>query len=235
MNRRPLARSAMPQGVHRLPIRQSCDPVAATAPESPALLAGAKIGLLGGSFNPAHDGHLHISLEALKRLDLDFVWWMVSPQNPLKSQRGMAPFSLRFSSALFAARHPRILVTDIECRLHTQYTADTIKKLAARFPRTRFVWMMGADNLVQFTQWERWQEIVNAVPVAVFDRPRYSHPALTARMARQLRHDRRSQWEWKGLTKTSLPAWAFITCPQHPESATRIREGRHGGPADFFI
>ena len=115
-----------------------------------------RIGLLGGSFNPAHAGHRYISTEALRRLDLDEVWWLVSPQNPLKSQSGMAPFSQRLSHAASVARHPRIRVSAIEAEMGTRYTADTLAMLVRRFPAARFVWLMGADNLMQIPKWRDW-------------------------------------------------------------------------------
>ena len=133
-----------------------------------------RIGILGGSFNPAHDGHRHISLEALKRLRLDEVWWLVSPQNPLKPQEGMAPFEDRIEKAKSVADHPRIRVTDIEKGFATTYTAETLARLCRRFPNQRFVWLMGADNLSQISRWNRWTRIFHTVPVAVFDRPSYS-------------------------------------------------------------
>jgi nicotinate-nucleotide adenylyltransferase len=132
---------------------------------------GLRIGLLGGSFNPAHDGHLHASLLALKQLRLDYVWWLVSPQNPLKSQRGMAGFWQRMADARQVARHPRLRVASVEAELGTVYTIDTIAALRRRFPRTRFVWLMGSDNLLQIPRWRKWQQIFRLVPVAVVTRP----------------------------------------------------------------
>src|SRR5690242_19261706 len=125
-----------------------------------------RIGLLGGSFNPAHGGHLHVSALALKLLDLDQIWWLVSPQNPLKPIAGMAPFRTRVEAARqVAAANRRIIVTDLEDRLGTSYhTADTLKALRRLFPRLRFVWLMGGDNLVQIPEWERWPEVFNTVP-----------------------------------------------------------------------
>ncbi|HYD19796.1 MAG TPA: nicotinate-nucleotide adenylyltransferase, partial [Patescibacteria group bacterium] len=122
------------------------------------------VGLLGGSFNPAHDGHRHISLYALRLLGLDAVWWMVSPQNPLKSAKEMASLATRMAGAIAASHHPKIHVTDIEQHLNTRYTADTLRALQARFPRTKFVWLMGTDNLRQFHRWQEWQEIFKMVP-----------------------------------------------------------------------
>ena len=135
---------------------------------------------MGGSFNPAHGGHLHLSLLALEQLDLDEVWWLVSPQNPLKPVAGMAPFSVRLDQARrLADGHRRIVVSDLENRLgRSTYTADTLRTLRRRFPLLRFVWLMGADNLVQLRHWQRWREIFRAVPIAVFARPSYSLRAL---------------------------------------------------------
>ena len=139
-----------------------------------AATGGLTIGLFGGSFNPAHSGHLDLSLAALRHLGLDYVWWLVSPQNPLKPVNGMAPFAERFAGARAIARHPRLIVTDIETSLGTVYTAQTLRRLAARFPRLRFVWLMGADNLATIHRWRDWQDIFERVGVAVFDRPSYS-------------------------------------------------------------
>ena len=135
------------------------------------MLAPGRVGLLGGSFNPAHGGHLHVSREALKRLDLDEVWWLVAPQNPLKAVRGMAPFDKRLAGAKRLARDPRIRVLDLERRLGTRYTVDTVAALRRLFPKIRFVWLMGADNLAQIRHWQRWTRIFAALPIAVFARP----------------------------------------------------------------
>ena len=131
-----------------------------------------RVGLFGGSFNPAHEGHAHIAREALKRLDLDEVWLIVSPQNPLKDADGMAPLAARLASAhAVCARHPRLKAVALETWLGTRYTADTLEACARRFPRTRFVWVMGADNLLQFDRWQRWRNIFNTMVIAVFARP----------------------------------------------------------------
>ena len=129
---------------------------------------GLRIGLLGGSFNPAHEGHLYVSEIALKRLGLDYVWWLVAPQNPLKPENEMAPLEKRLAAArALAGRHPRLIVTDIEHSLGTRYTIDTLKALTRRFRGVRFVWLMGSDNLDQFHRWRRWEEIAALVPIAV--------------------------------------------------------------------
>ena len=133
---------------------------------------GLKIGLLGGSFNPAHAGHLYVSEVARKRLGLDYVWWLVSPQNPLKPVAGMAPFAKRLAAARkLAGRHPRLIVTALEQALGTRYTIDTIAVLQRRFPHVEFVWLMGSDNLEQFHRWRRWPEIAARLPLAVVLRP----------------------------------------------------------------
>jgi nicotinate-nucleotide adenylyltransferase len=185
-----------------------------------------RIGLLGGSFNPAHDGHRDISLAALAYLDLDEVWWLVSPQNPLKPQKGMAPFSERLKSAETVADHPRIKVTDIETRLGTQFTADTLRKLVTRFPSYRFVWLMGADNLAQIASWRDWTRIFHLTPIAVFDRPTYTIKALTSLAARRFRRSRRREAALKTLAVIPAPAWVFVHHRLNPISATAIRAER---------
>ncbi len=184
---------------------------------------GRSIGLLGGSFNPAHDGHRHISLEALKHLGLDEVWWLVSPQNPLKPQAGMAPLDERLRAAETAANHRHIRATDIERLLGTVYTAQTLRHLTALFPRVRFVWIMGADNLAQIDRWADWQEIFHLAPVAVFDRPTYSLRALAAKAARRFSRQRLSGLETFGLAARKPPAWAFLHIRLNPLSATALR------------
>ena len=188
--------------------------------------AARRIGLLGGSFNPAHQGHRDISLAALKYLGLDEIWWLVSPQNPLKPVAGMAPFAERLKSAAAMARHPKIRVTDIESRLGTQFTADTLKALVTRFPSCRFVWLMGADNLAQISSWRDWTKIFHLTPIAVFDRPNYTVKALTALAARRFRRSRRREAALQMLAATPVPAWVFVHHRLNPISATAIRAER---------
>ncbi|HEY1382967.1 MAG TPA: nicotinate-nucleotide adenylyltransferase [Dongiaceae bacterium] len=185
-----------------------------------------RIGLLGGSFNPAHEGHRDISLAALNYLDLDEVWWVVSPQNPLKSAKGMASFAERLASAKAMADHPRIRVTDIEQKLGTRFTADTLRKLVTRFPSCRFVWLMGADNLAQISSWRDWTRIFHLTPIAVFDRPIYTIKALTSLAARRFRRSRRREAALKTLAATPAPAWVFVHHRLNPISATQIRAER---------
>jgi len=184
---------------------------------------GARIGLLGGSFNPAHDGHREISREALTRLGLDRVWWLVSPQNPLKPADGMASQADRLASARAVADDPRILPTGLESRLGSAYTADTLRSLTRLMPRVRFVWLMGADNLDQVHLWQDWPQIFNSLAVAVFDRPSYASKALSSKAARAFARFRLKETSARRLAEARSPAWAFIRCRLNPQSATAIR------------
>ena len=187
-----------------------------------------RIGILGGSFNPAHRGHLDISLKALRQLGLDQVWWLVSPQNPLKPADGMAPFAERLAAARRLARNPRIRVTDLEQRLGSRYTAESLKLLRRRFPETRFVWLMGADNLAQIAQWRDWQQIFHLVPIAVFARPSYCFKALGAKAARRFARYRLKEGAGRRLATSEPPAWLFVHGRLNPISATEIRRRRSG-------
>ena len=185
-----------------------------------------KVGLLGGSFNPAHRGHLHISLLALKHLDLDEVWWLVSPQNPLKPVKGMAPLAERVAQAATVAQHSHIRVTDTEATLGSRYTADTLSSLKKRFPATRFVWLMGADNLRQIGRWENWTRIFRLAPIAVFARPAYSLAALGSLAARRFARYRMFPGSARHLASVPPPAWVFFATRLDPLSATAIRVRR---------
>lgn len=193
-----------------------------------ATSARRKVGLLGGSFNPAHEGHLYISRQALDRLGLDEVWWMVSPQNPLKSETGMAPLIERMVRAKAATKDDaRIVVTDVETKLNTRYTVDTLVALQAKFPDLAFVWIIGADNLRQMPRWKGWREIFRRVPIAVFPRAPYSLRALNGRAARRFDTARIPTTKASQLAEMPPPAWVFLRVPQHGQSATRIRK-QHG-------
>ena len=187
---------------------------------------GLRIGLLGGSFNPAHAGHLYVSLTALRRLGLDYVWWLVSPGNPLKDAADMAPFAARLDSARHAARHPRIIVTDIERRLGTRYTIDTVTALQRRFPRVSFVWLMGSDNLASFHRWRGWQQIAARLAVVVVQRPGSIMAALNAAPVRRFGARRLEQ-------RRGPPAILVLDGARNGESATRLRSlgalGADGG------
>lgn len=192
----------------------------------PPTLKNARInvGLLGGSFNPAHEGHRYISLEAMKRLRLDEVWWLVSPQNPLKPTEGMQPLEVRLAYAWKIGRHPRLRVTDIEAQLHTSFTYDTLLKLKKKFSKVRFVWLMGADNLAQFPCWKRWQDITKLLPIAVFDRGGVTTRALAGKMAKTFNNQLIKQRECSFLAANNPPAWGVIRIRKHPASATELRK-----------
>jgi nicotinate-nucleotide adenylyltransferase len=183
----------------------------------------ARVGLLGGSFNPAHRAHRRISLAAIDQLGLDEVWWLVSPGNPLKPAAGMAPLAARFASAVRMARRAPIRVTAIERALGTRYTADTLRTLRRRFPRTRFVWIMGADNLAQFDQWKEWRGIARSVPIAVFARPGYDGRAAASPAAAWLRRYRVSAASLKHSDDWSAPALATLRFDPDSTSATALR------------
>jgi nicotinate-nucleotide adenylyltransferase len=183
-----------------------------------------KIGLLGGSFNPAHEGHLHISLEALKRLRLDEIWWLVSPQNPLKKSSDLAKYETRLEKARAMARHPRIRVLDIEAREKLFYTIDSIRYLQRAHPRHAFVWLMGADNLGSFHRWRAWRKIASLVPVAVLDRAPYGLKALHQPFARTFAAARLNERSAVTLAESHTPAWIYLTIPRHPLSGTYLRK-----------
>ncbi|MBR0552923.1 nicotinate-nucleotide adenylyltransferase [Stakelama marina] len=183
-----------------------------------------RIGLLGGSFNPAHSGHRAISLDALDALGLDEVWWLVSPGNPLKEDSGdMAPFAARMASARAASRRARIRPSDIERTLGTRYTADTLKKLVRHYPNHDFIWLMGADNLGQFHRWRDWRRIARTVPIAVVARPGYDAAARASPAMGWLRRFVRPAGQAKNWTKWRLPALVLLRFSPDPTSATRIR------------
>ena len=157
---------------------------------------------------------------------LDEVWWMVTPQNPLKGRTGMAPFEERMAGASRLARHPSIRVTDIERRLGTTYTAEALARLKQCFPKTRFVWVMGADNLAQIPQWQDWTRIFNLVPIAVFDRAPYSFGALAGKAAKAFFRFKKQRVHACHLAESRTPAWMFFHTRLHPGSSTEIRSGR---------
>jgi len=162
-------------------------------------------------------------LAALRALALDEIWWLVSPQNPLKPEDGMATLADRFDSALAVARHVRMRVSAIEIHLGTRFSADTLAMLRIRFPRARFVWLMGADNLAQIQRWRRWGKVFSEVPIAALDRSPYSYRALASPAAHRFAHRRIAGRGVSALADRSAPAWAFLRQPLHPASATAIR------------
>jgi nicotinate-nucleotide adenylyltransferase len=187
-----------------------------------------RVGLLGGSFNPAHAGHLHVSQQALRLLELDEVWWLVSPQNPLKPETGMAPLQDRMSDARRIARgDPEISVTDIEAALGTIYTVDTLEALRQRHPSADFVLLAGADIFEELPRWRRWEEVFQTVPIAVFARKPYSLKALSGMAAQRFARFRIPEEEASALAGRAPPAWVFLHIREHPASATAIRAARN--------
>jgi nicotinate-nucleotide adenylyltransferase len=183
-----------------------------------------RIGLLGGSFNPAHGGHRAISLFAIRALELDELWWLVSPGNPLKDAATMAPLAARLASARVQARGTRIRPTAIEAELGTRYTIDTLAALKSRYPDHRFIWLMGADNLLQFHHWRAWRAIARAVPIAVIARPGYNRAARAAPAMGWLRRFVRPVADLRNWTKWRPPALVLLRFVPDRRSATRIRQ-----------
>jgi nicotinate-nucleotide adenylyltransferase len=184
----------------------------------------ARIGLLGGSFNPAHRAHRRMSLAAMEALGLDEVWWLVSPGNPLKDKaRDMASFAARLASAEAMARRSRIKVSDFEARAGTRYTVDTLAALIQRWPKHRFIWLMGEDTVAQFHQWKDWRRLARMVPIAVLSRPGYDDEARAARAMGWLRRFVRPASQARCWTEWSAPAISFLRLPPDRTSATRLR------------
>ena len=190
-----------------------------------------RTGLLGGSFNPAHPGHRAITLAAMRALALDEVWWLVSPGNPLKTH-GPAPLADRIAAARQLADDPRIVVTGIEARLGTRRTADTLAALQSRWPGVRFVWLMGSDNLVQFSRWDRWQGIAARVPIGVIARPGSRTAARTSRAAAILGAHRLPEWRAGALADMAPPAWVLVNVPMTALSSSAIRAERRAARPD---
>lgn len=183
-----------------------------------------RIGLLGGSFNPAHSGHRAISIAAIEALGLDEVWWLVSPGNPLKDKaKDMAPFNVRFASARRMAGHAPIRVSAIETRLGTRYTVDTLAKVQKLYYGHDFIWLMGEDNLVNFDQWKGWRHIAKSIPIAVIARPGYDHAARAVPAMGWLRRFFRPVHQAKNWTTWRLPALVLLRFRPDPTSATRLR------------
>jgi len=188
----------------------------------PVAKSGQVIGLLGGSFDPPHYGHVHITTSALTRFGLDRVWWLVSPGNPLK-KNGPAPLENRMQAARGIMHHPRVTVTDIEARLGTRYTAQTLVALRRRYPGVRFVWLMGADNLAQFHRWQDWRWIMDNVPVGVIARP---GDRISARLSKTAKIYAAAKLPGRAshiLGHAQAPAWSFINLPMSHHSSSAIR------------
>ncbi len=198
----------------------------------PRAAPGMRIGLYGGSFNPAHAGHRHVSLMAIKRLGLDRVWWIVTPGNPLKDPGELAATSLRVAEARRLAAHPRIDVTTFEADIGARYTVDTLAYLKRRHPGARFVWIMGADNLAGFHRWRGWRSIARMMPMAVIDRPGWTLKAMRSRGAAALADERIGENEALALAGMRPPAWVFLHGPRSHLSSTALRRMRRTSPSE---
>ncbi len=210
--------------------------IAGPAPESPSPRHGSlasglhlercmRVGLLGGSFNPAHAGHAHVAETARLRLGLDRVIWLVSPQNPLKASNHTAPLATRMASARGQARGPKMTVSDFETRIGARYTIDTLRALKARYPGVHFVWIMGSDNLAGFHRWRGWTDIFHLMPIAVVARPGSLLDSRFAPAVRRFAHARLPSREGALLATAPTPAWIYLRAPLNAASSTAIRAG----------
>ena len=189
----------------------------------PPAYAGMRIGLFGGSFNPPHEGHRLVALQALKRLGLDAVWFLVSPGNPLKDHKELAPLTERVATARQLFQHPRLRVTGFEAAHGFTYTYETLRYLKAARPGVRFVWIMGADNLRSFHRWQKWREISRLVPFAVIDRLGPSLYAAASPAGQALSGSRVPEWAAASLADRKAPAWTFLHGLKSPLSSTALR------------
>ncbi|MFL0355211.1 nicotinate-nucleotide adenylyltransferase [Erythrobacter sp. GH1-10] len=192
-----------------------------------------RTGLLGGSFNPAHGGHRRITRFTIDALGLDEAWWLVSPGNPLKPRKGMAPLVARLKSAEKQARRAPIVPTAIERELGTRYTVDTIRALKRRYPKREFVWLMGSDNLAQFHRWKRWRDIARTMPIAVIARPGYNGAAMASPAMAWLRRYTVSAASFRKRGQWSAPALVLLRFDPDPRSATAIRRANADWASDY--
>jgi len=188
----------------------------------PLATQGLRIGLLGGSFDPPHSGHMHISKWAIKEFSLDRIWWLVSPGNPLK-KNAPADLDRRLSACNKLVNHPKVIVTDLERVFNTRYTAQTLTSLKSQYRGVRFVWLMGADNLAEFHKWDRWQDIMHMLPVGVMARPNQQLAANCSPTARIFRESRLSAQSSTALPFKEAPSWSLLTGPMDDESSSKIR------------
>jgi nicotinate-nucleotide adenylyltransferase len=191
----------------------------------PPHVPGLRIGLFGGSFDPPHAGHLHVSRLALRRLNLDRLWWLVSPGNPLKETSGLRALGERMATAKKLAAHPRIVVSRLEAEIGARFTYDTLSFLRERCPGVRFVWVMGADNLLQFHRWRKWEEIARLMPIAVVDRPGATWKAANAMAAQRFAVARIDESDAPTLASLRAPAFVYLHGPRVAQSSTALRSG----------
>lgn len=201
-------------------------------PVTPQRHESSRIGLLGGSFNPAHAGHREISVAALTALQLDAVWWLVTPGNPLKSERDYAPYRVRLAEARRVADHSAIVVSNFEERKNLRHTVDTLEALLDLWPQIDFVWLMGADSLADFDRWRNWRRIASLVPIAVFNRPGFEEAAMTSEAAKALALFRAPAGRAADIVGAEPPAWTFLAGTNNPASATAIRKARNPSSPD---
>jgi nicotinate-nucleotide adenylyltransferase len=217
---------------HAGPAPQKTGPRPGALRDGLDLTPGMAVGLFGGSFNPAHDGHAHVAETALRRLGLDRVVWLVSPQNPLKDARDSAPLADRMTSAAEAAKlaasGPSMIISDVETRMGTQWTVDTLRALVARHPGVRFVWLMGSDNLASFHKWRGWTDIMRLMPMAVISRPGSLLDSRTAPAASRFAGARVAAEKARLLPDLEAPAWTYLTAPLNPRSSTALRAAAKG-------
>ncbi|MEQ1577718.1 MAG: nicotinate-nucleotide adenylyltransferase [Hyphomicrobium sp.] len=197
---------------------------------TPLVQPGSRIGIMGGSFNPVHAGHVIVAQTALKRLGLDQLWWVVTPGNPLKPHGGLASLPDRMSACRRLARNPRMKITGFEFALGSPFTAVTLSFLKQRYRANQFVWVMGADNMASFDRWQNWRGIAGSMPIAVVDRPGWRHKALASPAAHALANARIAESSAKTLASHPAPAWVFLTTRLSKLSSTALRENEPGQP-----
>ena len=196
-------------------------------PRPPIAFSGQRVGLMGGSFNPVHEGHVQVARTAMRRLGLDQLWWIVTPGNPLKQRSDLEGLAARTVAARWAAPGPKVRVTTFETALGTSYTVDVIRFLLGAYPGVRFVWVMGADNLASFHRWKSWRLIAKLIPITVVDRPGWRLRALCSPMALAYAAHRVPEARAARLIRDHLPAWALLTTRLSPQSSTALRARRN--------
>ena len=200
------------------------DKRAAVTIRTPLALQGQRVGVMGGSFNPPHEGHLIVARTALRRLKLDQLWWVVTPGNPLKAHDGLAPLNQRLAACRrLAGSDPRMKVTAFEAHLDTAYTAQTLQFLQRRNPDVRFVWVMGADNLANFHKWQNWRGIARLMPIAVVDRPSWRLRSLAGPAAQAMRRAQLPERDAASLPDRPTPCWTYLTSKLSTLSSTELR------------